>query len=347
MGERYDLLEGAWGLMAELTVLTSDDLEGLADARDFVDAVREGYRQRGEGAPARPRTRLKARDPPGLVTGYTAVLPETGALGGYMYAAGFARRDAWFMLPLFDAQTGEPLALIDGSTINPLKTGAASAVAVDELARPDADVLALIGSGNQALGQLETIAEVRDLAEVRVYSPTKAHREAFAEHAREALGVDARAVESARAAVEDAGIVVTATRSGEPVFDGRHLSEGTHVTAMGQYHPQRREIDARTVARSTYVPDLRARVERDAGAFQLAVEEGAIGPDHVHAELGAVVAGTAPGRTTPSEVTVFDSGGTGIETVAAGAMLYERAIEADRGRTVPWTSASEGMQRAW
>lgn len=333
--------------MTELTLLTAEEIDGLAEPAEIVDAVREGYRQRGEGAPARPRTRLKGQDPPGMLTGYTAILPETGTMGGYMYSAGFGAKDAWFLLPLFDAETGEALALVDGSSINPVKTGAASAVAVDDLAREDADTLGLIGSGNQAYGQLRTIATVRELAEVRVFSPTREHREAFAKRASEALGLDVRPAGSSREAVEEADVVVTATRSGEPVVEGRAIPDGAHVTAMGQYHPRRREVDGRTVARSTYVPDLRERAHRDSGELKLAQQEGLVGGDPVHAELGAVVAGAAPGRTRPDEVTLFDSGGTGIETVAAATLLYERATEAGLGTTVEWTPASEGMERLW
>jgi alanine dehydrogenase len=332
--------------MTELVAIRGEEIEGLADPAEYVDAVREGYRQRGKGAPARPRTRLKGADPPGMLTGYTAILPETGTMGGYMYTAGFGSQDGWFALPLFDADSGEPLALIDGSAMNPLKTGAASAVAVDELARENATTLGLVGSGNQAFGQLRTIATVRDFDEVRVFSPTADHRKRFADHVDDVVDPRVRPVERVQDAV-DSDVVVTATRSGEPVFDGRNLPEGAHVTAMGQYHPRRRELDARTVARSVYVPDLRARVDEDAGALIQAREEGLIGDDHVHAELGAVVASLAPGRTSPDEVTLFDSGGTGIETVAAATLLYEKARDEGLGEPIEWTPASEGMERPW
>jgi alanine dehydrogenase len=332
--------------MSEVRLITADAIDGLAEPAEYVDAVREGYRQRGEGAPARPRTRLKGEDPPGMLTGYTAILPETGTMGGYMYSAGFGAGDGWFFLPLFDASSGEPIALVDGSSLNPLKTGAAGAVAADELARPDARTLGLVGSGNQALGQLRTTATVRDFDEVRVYSPTAEHRKRFADHADGELLVRVRPVDSVTDAV-DSDVVATATRSGEPVFDGRDLPDGAHVTAMGQYHPRRREVDGRTVARSVYVPDLRARVTEDAGAFLQAREEGLIGEDHVHAELGALVADVAPGRTREDQVTLFDSGGTGIETVAAATMLYQKARDQGLGTRVEWTPASEGMERPW
>jgi len=324
--------------------LSSDDLTRLATPAEYVDAVREGYRQRGEGAPARPRTRITGGDPPGMLTGYTAILPETGAMGGYMYAAGFGATDAHFVLPLFDADSGAPLAVLDGAYMNPYKTGATGAVGIDALAREDATELAIIGSGSQARGQLRAAVTVRDFETVRVFSPTRESRESFAEAMDAELAPEVRAVDSSTAAVADADVVITATTASEPVFDGADLPDGAHVTCMGQYDPEKREVDAETVARATYVPDLRERVTIDAGAFILAREEGAIDDDHVHAELGEVVAGVEPGRTDPDEVTLFDSGGTAIETVAAAYMLYERGQEQGLGTEVEFTPASQAFE---
>jgi len=329
--------------MTETLFLTSGDVAGLATPAEYVDAVREGYRQRGEGAPAEPRTALYNDDPPGLFTSYTAVLPDTGAMGGYMYSAGFGETDAWFVTPLFDAESGEPLALIDGASMNPFKTAATGAVGVDALARPDASSLAVFGSGAQARGQLRAIATVRDVETVWVYSPTKSSRESFAGEMDRRLDASVAAVSSSAAAVEGADIVVTATDSPEPVFDGDLLDPGTHVTAMGQYHPEKRELDATTIARSKYVVDLRGRLDQDAGAYIQAVEEGAIDADHCHAELGEVVAGTVEGRTDPEEITVFDSGGTGIETTAGAALVFEKAREAGLGQSIEFAPASDAL----
>jgi alanine dehydrogenase len=329
--------------MTSTRFLTSDDVADLATPGDYVDVVRDAYRQRGEGAPAEPRTKLTSDDPPGFLTTYAAILPETGAMGGYMYSAGFAERDAWFFTPLFDAETGAPLALLDGASMNPYKTGATGAVAVDALARADASTVAVIGSGAQARGQLVCTNEVRALDTVWVYSPTKANREDFAADMNERLDASVAAVASSAAAIEGADVVITATTASDPVFDGDRLEPGTHVTAMGQYTPAKRELDDATLARATYVPDLRERVHQDAGAFLHALESGAITDDHVHAELGDVVAGTAPGRTDPEEITVFDSGGTGIETTAAAYLLYERAVEQDVGSSVQLSPASDAL----
>jgi alanine dehydrogenase len=324
--------------------LTSDDTRGLATPAEYVDAVRDGYRQVGEGAPAEPRTQLTSRDPPGLLTTYVAVLPETGAMGGYTYAAGFGDRDAHFVTPLFDADSGAPLALVDGAHMNPYKTGAVGAVGTDALARADASTMAVIGSGPQARGQLRATAAVRDLDRVDVYSPTKEHRERFASETNDEVAATVAAVASSAAAVDGADVVVTATNAGEPVFDGDRLADGAHVTAMGNYTPDKRELDDRTVERATYVLDLRARADRDAGSLMGAVESGAVDADHLHADLGEVLVGAAPGRTSPDEVTVFDSGGTAVETVAAAHLLYERAREAGLGEPVSFAPASEAME---
>ncbi|MFC7325279.1 ornithine cyclodeaminase family protein [Halorubrum rutilum] len=329
--------------MTETLFLTSADVDDLAEPAEYVAAVRDAYRQVGEGAPAEPRTKLLNRDPPGMLTTYAALLPETGAMGGYTYSAGFGAGDAWFVTPLFDAESGEPLAVLDGASMNPFKTGAAGATAVDALARDDATEVAVIGSGAQARGQLATTATVREFESVRVFSPTAEHREAFAEEFADRIDAAVSAVDSASAAVAGADVVITATNASGPVIDDADVEPGTHVTAMGQYHPEKNELPPELVARATYVPDIRERAAQDAGSFLAAVEAGLVDEDHVAADLGEVVAGEHPGRTSEEEITVFDSGGTGIETVAAAHMLYKRASERGRGQTIELAPASEAL----
>lgn len=332
--------------MTETLFLRSDETEGLATPAEYVDAVHEGYRQVGDGAPAEPRTTLPNADPPGMLTTYIAILPETGAMGGYTYSAGFGAGDAWFMTPVFDAESGEPLALIDGAHMNPFKTGAVGAVGIDVLARKDAETLAVIGSGRQARGQLVSAVTVREFSQIKVFSPTKDNREAFAAAMNEQLEPTVAAVASSAAAVEGADVVVTATNASQPVFDGDHLDDGAHVTAIGQYNPDKRELDGTTIQRATYVPDLRKRAFQDSGSFLQAMDEGLVDEDHIHAELGEVVAGVEPGRTADDEITVFDSGGTAIETIAAAHMVYEKARDAGLGTTIDFAPASQAMPAA-
>lgn len=329
--------------MTEVRFLSRNDLAGLAEPDEYVEAVRDGYRQQGEQAAAKPRTKLINEAPPGMLTGYMAILPETGAMGGYMYSGGFESGDAWFFTPLFDADSGEPLALLDGVNMNPFKTGATGAVAVDALARQDSSVLGLLGSGPQAAGQLQAIATVRSLKTVKVYSPTNDHRREFAREFDAELDPTVTAVPSPDEAVSGSDIVVTATDSREPVFDSVDLDAGSHVTAMGQYDTRAREIDAETVRRSKYVLDLKDRATQDAGALIQARNEGMVDRNHIQAELGEIIAGNCPGRESPEEITLFDSGGTAIETVAAAYMLYEKARKEGRGRTIEFAPSGEAL----
>jgi alanine dehydrogenase len=326
--------------MTETLFLTSDELAGLATPEEYVTAVREGYRQQGAAA---PRTKLTQDDPEGMLTGYFAILPKTGVMGSYNYAAGFGDSDAHFFLPLFDAESGRPLALLDGASLNPFKTGAVGAVAIDALAREDATTLGIIGSGAQARGQLHASMTVREFETVNVYSSTKDNRESFAAEMNERYEGSVGAVASSDAVVEGADVVITATNATEPVFDGKRLEAGTHVTAMGRYDPDVREIDATTIEQSTYIPDLRARATSDAGAFIQAMDEGRVTEDHIHGDLGQVLAGEVPGRETSEEITTFDSGGTAIETVASAYMLYEKAKERDLGEYIDISPGSEAL----
>ncbi|WP_136591661.1 ornithine cyclodeaminase family protein [Salinigranum halophilum] len=333
--------------MTEAIYLTSEDVAELADqpdVEDYINVVQDGYRQRGEGAPAKPRTTLHPNEGPwGMLTSYMAILPETGAMGGYMYDVGFAAEDGWLTTSLWAADSGEFLAHLDGNAWNPRKTGATGAVGIDALARPDVDTLGIIGSGSQARGQIVAAAAVRDFDTVRVFSPTEESREAFAAEMQERLDADVDAVGSSKEAVSGADVVITATTSKEPVFDGSNLDPGTHVTAMGQYDPDGRELDTETIERATYVPDLRERAFQDAGSFLYALDQDVVSEDHIYAELGDVVAGSAPGRTSTDEVTVFDSGGTGIETVAAAKMLYDMGVEQGMGTQISIASSSEAQ----
>ncbi|MFB6345778.1 MAG: ornithine cyclodeaminase family protein [bacterium] len=329
--------------MAEALFLNRNDVEQVLHPGEIIDAVREGYRQRGHGAAAEPRTKLTNDNPPGILTGYLAILPEDGVMGGYVYSGGFSAGDAWFFTPLFDAESGEPIALLDGVNMNPFKTGATGAVAVDVLARDDVNVLAVLGSGPQAAGQLQATTRVRSFETVRVFSPTENHRRSFAEEFDEKLEPIVKAVKSSTRAVEGADVVITATDSSTPVFESSDLSPGTHVTAMGQYDTTAREIDSETVRRSTYVLDLKDRAHQDAGAFIEARNDGLIDESHIHAELGDIVAGTRPGRQSRDEITLFDSGGTAIETTAAAYDIYRRAREKDLGQTIQLSPASDAL----
>lgn len=221
---------------------------------------------------------------------------------------------------LFDGETGQPRAILDASAVTSVRTAAVSAVATRVLARSEARVLAILGAGVQGRAHLRALGGGFD--EVRVYSPSVEHAQALA---------DGRATvtPSAEAAVRGADVVVLATSSSEPVISREWLSPAAHVNAVGASVPSSRELDGETVVASAFFCDSRESLRNEAGEFRLAVEQGAIaGEDHVRAELGEVLAGLAPGRTGPEELTVFRSLGLAVEDLAAAerAVLRARAL---------------------
>jgi alanine dehydrogenase len=243
----------------------------------------------------------------GLMPAYTGTALGTKLVAFYPKNVGVPTHHATILL--FEPETGEPLATMDGRLITEVRTAAVSAVATKHLAKPDASVLAIIGSGVQARSHLEALRLVRDLSEIRVWSPRRAE-----EFARE-HGVDAAA--SAEEAVRGADVVVTATTSPTPVLRGEWLSPGVHINAVGAPRPDWRELDDGVPDRARVYVDSREAAQKESGDVIAAGE--------IFAEIGEVVAGTQPGRQTPEEITLFKSLGLAAEDVATAELVYRKA----------------------
>jgi len=226
---------------------------------------------------------------------------------------------------LFDGETGEVRALMNASAITAIRTAAVSAVATRLLAREDARELGVLGAGVQARSHLEALRLVRDFERVRIFSPTAEHAQTLAAEA------GAEAVESAEEAVRGADVVVTATSSVEPVLERDWLKEGAHVNVVGGRPPEMRELDTATIAGSAFFVDRRESAEAEAYDYLDALESGAIGPDHIRAEIGEVLIGAKPGRSAPDELTVFRSLGLAVEDLAAAEYVVRRARETGAG----------------
>jgi len=229
------------------------------------------------------------------------------------------------MIVLLDPETGALLALMDGRYITEARTGAVSAVSVQQLAREDASVLAIIGSGVQARSHLEAIARVRTLTEVRVWSRTPAKVGAFVTAMQPQTDARIHQAGSCEEAVRDAAIVALTTASKEPVVRSEWIADGTHICAVGACRPAEREMDATLVARGSLYVDSREAALAEAGDIVLAIKDGAIGATHIKGELGEVVDGKVPGRTAAEQVTIFKSLGMAVEDVAAAHLVYQRA----------------------
>ena len=209
-----------------------------------------------------------------------------------------------------------------------LRTGAAGGLAADLLARKDASVVALFGSGVQARTQLEAVRCVRPVTEVRIVSRHEPSARALAEEQR---GVLTRLLDDPLEAVRGAHIVITATDSPTPVFPGDAVEPGTHVTGIGSYTPGTREVDTAFVRRARVFVDQREAALAEAGDLLLPIGEGAFTPDDIVAELGEVAAGRHPGRTTGEEVTFFKSVGNAVQDVAVAQRVLAVAEREGRG----------------
>lgn len=236
---------------------------------------------------------------------------------------------------LLDPETGALLALMDGRYITEARTAAVSALSVRHLARENARTLAIIGSGVQARSHLEAISRVRDLSDIRVWSPNRARVESFVSEMRPHATARVSAASSAQDATADADIVALVTSAKEPVVRSEWIADGAHVCAVGACRPTLREMEAALVARGDLFVDSRDAALVEAGDIVLAIKDGAIGAGHIKAELGDVVSGKADGRRGQHRVTIFKSLGLAVEDVAAAHLVYERARAGGVGIELP------------
>ncbi len=293
--------------------LDESAVSGLLRMQEVIPAMERALADFSSGRVVQPvRTMLPVAEHEGflgLMPAYTGSALGAKLVCLYPHNSGVPTHHATILL--FKPETGEPLAIMDGRLITEVRTAAVSAVATEHLARPDASVLAIIGSGVQARSHLEALTLVREFREVRVWSPRRAA--AFArEH-----GV--RAAASAEEAVRGADVVVTATTSPTPVLSGEWLSPGAHVNAVGAPRPDWRELDDELLRRARVYVDSREAAMEESGDVIAAGE--------IFAEIGEVVAGTKPGRRSADEVTLFKSLGLAVEDVATAELVYRKALD--------------------
>ncbi|MFE1905636.1 ornithine cyclodeaminase family protein [Streptomyces gardneri] len=245
---------------------------------------------------------------------------------------------------LLDPGTCEPRAMLDATVITEIRTAAASAVATGVLARPDAEVIAVLGTGAQARSHIEAVSLVRPPREIRVWGRTAAHAQALAAEFADRLPV--RAVPSVAEAVADADVVCTVTSSAEPVLDAAAVRPGTHINAVGAVFPGRRELTSDLVERARVLTDSRQSALSEAGDLLFPLREGRFGEEHVRGEIGEVLIGRCAGRTTKEEITVFESLGLAVQDVVAAWSVYDRAAAEGLGTRVRLTgTAHEGTGR--
>ncbi len=308
--------------------LTEADVTRLLDMEAAIEVCAEAFRRLAAGeAENVPRTRAQS---PGII------LHSMSAAAGYLGLVGWknyttTRKRALFHLGLYDA-TGALIALIEADRLGQLRTGAASGVAAAAMALADATEVGLFGAGWQAQTQLEAIARVRAIQAAYVYSRNEQKRDEFASRMSAQLGIEVRAVDRPQEAAEDLPIVMTATTSREPVFDGAWLAEGTLVCAVGSNWLNKAEIDSTVIRRAdNIVCDSVKACQNEAGDFVDSLEKGVFDWSRA-VDLADVVTGRATGRNTRESIAIFKSVGLAIEDVALGGKLLELARAQGAGR---------------
>ena len=291
-------------------LLTERDVRAVLSMPDLIDAMALALAAYSSGGAVQPvRTTIEVNADPSFFAVMPAALAAPAAVGAKLvtvYPGNHAKHLPSHLasIVLLDPATGGLVALLDGRYITEARTAAVSAVSVKHLARPDATVLGIIGSGVQARSHLDAIRCVRPLTDVRVWSPTSAHADAFVREATAATHLPIRATTDAAAAVRGADLVVLATSSRVPVIGDADVADGAHIAAVGACRPDQREMPTALVARARVFVDARLGAQAEAGDLLLPIREGAFGEGHVAGELGR--GGARSGRRTPVCIGRYD-----------------------------------------
>lgn len=322
--------------------LSGDDVRRCLPMADAIEAMRDAFVQLSTGDAVAPvRTRIQVSKSDGAVLFMPAYLPSDDRLGLKVVSLFEGNRKLGLpfihaLVVVVDGTNGRPLAVLDGEHLTALRTGAASGLATDLLARKDARVAALFGAGVQGRTQIEAVSCVRRVDRAFVFDTDEQMAEEFAREMTERLSVQVRVAASPAEAVQDADVICTATTSEGPVFSDADLKAGVHINAVGSYRPDVQEIPSETVQRAKVVVDHRPAALSEAGDLVIPMRDGSISKDHVYAELGEIAAERKPCRTAEDEITLFKSVGVAVQDLAAAEKVLAAAERLDLGVDVPW-----------
>ena len=332
--------------MDQLLILNEDDVRRSLPMDAAIDAMKRAYASLSDGRvamPARIQLPIDGHDGISLVMPAHVRDDDTEALTVKvvsLFPGNIPRGMPLIQAAVtaFDAQTGRPIALLEGSSMTAIRTGAAAGAATSLLARAESSTVAIIGAGVQARTQLEAVCTALSIETAWIFGPTRSKAEAIAASmaGQGRIPADVRVADSPSDAVAHADVICTATTSSTPVLDGADVKAGAHVNAVGSYQPLVREIPADLVVRSQVFVDSREAAREEAGDLIQPIESGLIGWDHVEAELGDVVLGRHAGRRSDDTVTFFKSVGVGAQDAFAADLAVRRAVAAGLGQRVSW-----------
>ena len=315
-------------------LLSEADVERLLSVEEAVPLVENAFAQQARAAATnRPRSRAAAgagRE----VHFMDASADESGVYGfkTYTIVSGAVR----YFVYLFSSETGQLLAVLQARRLGQVRTGAATAVATRYMAREDATVVGVLGSGYQSRTQLEAVCKVRSITQARVFSPTVANREAFATEMSDLLDIQVIAMDGPEQVVNGADVLTVITDSVTPVFDGKWLAPGTHVVAVGGASPFVRELDETTLQRADMIAvDDLEQAQIESGELMAPASTGAVMWGRLR-ELWQIVGGEVPGRTGAADITLFKSLGMALWDIVAAKAVYEKAVASGVGTALDW-----------
>ena len=315
--------------------LTEEDVVRLLPMVECIDVLEEAFAHAGAGrTEIKPRSRIRL--PKGFFHFMAAADADHQVFGYKAYPSFAGSEGSKALVMLYDYEGGQLLACLEASRLGQIRTGAATGLATRHMARSDAAIVGVIGSGFQAQTQLEAVCTVRDVRQARVYSRRPERREEFARQMSERLNLEITPVDTARDCVAGADVVAVITSAREPVLEGEWLEAGTHINAAGGNHWMRREVDEAAVTKSdVIVVDDLEQAKIECGDLMWLEPRGSFRWDMAH-ELQDVVVGRVQGRPSPQSITLFESMGVALEDIAAAQLVYRKALEEGLGQELPF-----------
>lgn len=326
--------------LGAMLVLSEKAVQGLLSVEELVGTLERAHIQFSTGNAVMP-VRLVVPLPQikGRITSMPAYLSGDRALG--MKVVTYFRENPKQGLPailatvmLYSPETGKILAIMDGGFITAARTACASAMATKILANPETPVMGVLGAGVQSAAHIRALCRVRAMKSIKLYSPSGNSARRLKEELEPEVKIKIEPVKTAEEAARGADLLVTATTAPEPILNSSWLKPGAHINAIGSHRPDLREIDAVTMKRAKVFVDSREATMAECGDVLLAIKEGAIAERHASVEIGEVLAGKKPGRTTPEEITLYKSVGIAVQDVATAQLVYQKALEKKVGTDV-------------
>lgn len=315
----------------KIRILSRDDVRQALPMRQAIEAVKNAFIQLSTGQANMPlRTVLRVPRHRGVVLFMPAYLAAEDQMA-VKIASVFEENSAkglpliHSLVVVMDTSTGEPIAVMDGTYLTALRTGAASGVATELLARKDAQTVAILGAGAQGRAQLEAVCAVRSIQKALVYDTVPDRAASFASEMSRRLSLAVEAADTPAKALHQADVISTATSSSSPIFDDADIGLGVHINAVGAFTPQMQEIPSDTVLRARVVVDHRETSLAEAGDLLIPIHQGLMSEAHIYGELGEIAAGLKPARTSPRDITLFESVGVAVQDVAVACMALEVA----------------------